>query len=244
MKWRGARKGATFCRMGEGNASMIWLRRKHFGIAVLAWATGILGIAFAVPFGAHAQSGSATEIEFSIDCSPLGGESCIILAESGQVRDQRQLGADIDSLLGHDGTAVSVLNECTGCHVGESVLPEGHIATLGMPLAHCRTCHTPNSDRSLAGLVPLDHTHALSGFGCASCHEPAPATMREPATEVCLSCHGSLEGLATQTADVKPTNPHSSPHGAPFAECTLCHMQHEPSDNFCSTCHDFEFNLP
>jgi len=161
-----------------------------------------------------------------------------------QRRTQQQLGTDHRASLGHDGTATSVLGECAGCHADAAVLPDGHVATQGIPLAHCRTCHTPESELSLVGLMPLDHTHALSGLGCASCHDTATTPMKEPETEVCQSCHGLLDELAAITADAQPTNPHASPHGAPYAECSLCHMQHEPSQNFCASCHDFEFKLP
>lgn len=142
------------------------------------------------------------------------------------------------------GAAVSVLGDCAGCHGSDQVLSEGHVPTADMPLAQCRACHAPQGDLSLRGAMPLDHTHALAGIGCTSCHDAADPVMQDPGTETCKACHGSLEDLATLTADVTPTNPHSSPHGAPYAECSLCHLQHEPSQDFCASCHDFDFQLP
>lgn len=157
---------------------------------------------------------------------------------------QQSMGSGFHAVPEHHLIANSTLGECASCHADEPVLSDGHPPTLGMPLAQCRTCHVPHSDTSLAGLMPLDHTHALAGVGCASCHTDSTEAMTEPAMEVCQACHGSLEELAARTANVEPTNPHASPHGPPYAECSLCHMQHEPSQNFCAACHDFEFNLP
>lgn len=156
----------------------------------------------------------------------------------------QETGFDHSSLMG-DGPASSVLGDCVTCHTDASVLPDGHVPASGMSLTECRACHSPETTLSLRGTMPLDHSHALAGVGCASCHgNDDAATMSEPATQVCQACHGSLDDLAAATADVMPTNPHSSPHGAPYTECSLCHMQHEPSQDFCASCHDFEFDLP
>ncbi|MBL7250531.1 cytochrome c3 family protein [Alloalcanivorax marinus] len=89
----------------------------------------------------------------------------------------------------------------------------------------------------------LDQHHALNDVPCQACHgaaEPPTAV----ATEQCLGCHGPLEDLGALTEKVSPTNPHSTPHGATFAECDLCHRVHGPSENFCAQCHDFKFTVP
>lgn len=111
-------------------------------------------------------------------------------------------------------------------------------------MAQCRACHAPQTELSLRGEMPLDHVHGLSGVACTACHVGEETAMTEPPMEVCQACHGTLEELAAATADVHPTNPHTSPHGAPYAECSLCHRQHQPSENFCASCHDFDFDLP
>lgn len=222
------------------------LRKIHVGLASIIGIAAILIGVLVVSIGAQAMTSKPAWSDPALGCRAHEGDACLVLVDGEQDQSRRQLqtGVDHAALLGHDGTAVSVLGDCAACHRDDPVLPEGHVATVGMPLAHCRTCHTPQSDLSLAGLLPLDHTHALAGFGCASCHDTTAAAMREPKTETCLSCHGSLDDIAAQTADVSPTNPHSSPHGSPYAECALCHMQHQASENFCATCHDFEFDLP
>jgi len=161
----------------------------------------------------------------------------------GQNRNLQLLGSEQSEATGHYGTAVSVLGNCIACHTETPVLPSDHGSTVDMPLTHCRTCHAVDGELSLAGVLPLDHTHALAGFGCADCHGTA-LPMQEPEMETCTNCHGSLEDLVTATTGAKPTNPHGSPHGSPYAVCSLCHMQHEASENFCATCHDFDFVLP
>lgn len=135
------------------------------------------------------------------------------------------------------------LHDCASCHEEGSVLSATHPPTSGMKMDDCKTCHIPHEGLSLVGKLSLSHTHILSGVGCASCHGDTNPP-EDPGTATCLACHGPLETLAAITSDVDPTNPHSTPHGPPFAECSLCHLQHEPPQNFCSSCHDFEFKLP
>ncbi len=92
-------------------------------------------------------------------------------------------------------------------------------------------------------VAELDQHHALNDVPCQACHgdaEPPTAV----ATEQCLGCHGPLEDLGARTEKVTPTNPHSTPHGATFAECDLCHRVHGPPENFCAQCHDFNFTVP
>lgn len=137
----------------------------------------------------------------------------------------------------------AVTADCRGCHEGEAVLPPDHVATDGMGMDGCRACHDGTQASDLSGLIHLDHAHYLAGVSCAACHGEADPP-KEPDTAVCESCHGSLETLARLTADVAPVNPHDSPHGAPYAECSLCHLQHRRSEDFCATCHDFGFDPP
>lgn len=135
---------------------------------------------------------------------------------------------------------------CLACHAaGEEVLPESHPPTIGMDLEGCLACHVDDTPLTLHGAMPLSHQHMLAGVTCADCHGEenvaAPAPM---STEQCLVCHGPLEALGALTADVKPTNPHITPHGPTFAQCDLCHQVHQPSQNFCADCHDFEYVVP
>ena len=71
--------------------------------------------------------------------------------------------------------------------------------------------------------------------------KPAIESARD---EQCLACHGSFETVAARTANVKPQNPHSSPHGNTYTACDLCHHQHAKSENFCAQCHNFKFVVP
>lgn len=170
------------------------------------------------------------------------------LAEGGvrrQIHEQVKFSEDAhsDDMIAMFKVAGESLLDCASCHKEDVVLPASHPPTIGMSLNTCRTCHVPDGALSLVGKLSLGHTHILSGVGCASCHGDTDPP-EDPGTALCLTCHGPLEALAATTAGTEPTNPHSSPHGPPFAECSLYHLQHEPSENFCSSCHDFEFDLP
>lgn len=135
------------------------------------------------------------------------------------------------------------LHDCTTCHQEDPVLSPTHPPTAGMTMGDCKTCHVPDGPLSLVGTLSQSHTHFMVGAECATCHR-GDDPPDDPGMTLCLECHGPLEALAAKTADVSPTNPHDTPHGSPFAECSLCHLQHEPPQNFCASCHDFEFNLP
>ncbi len=132
---------------------------------------------------------------------------------------------------------------CVTCHSDMAILPDGHMPTAGMSLEKCEACHAPDGPMSIAAALNLDHGHYMAGVECAACHGDADPKA-EPDMDVCTDCHGDLAALAEATAGLPDANPHDSPHGAPYAECSLCHMQHEPSDNFCATCHDFDFTVP
>lgn len=134
--------------------------------------------------------------------------------------------------------------DCASCHVDEQVLPDGHPPTAGMDLQSCTACHADNTPLALQTAMPLSHFHMLAGVTCADCHGEDIATPAPMTTNQCLACHGPLEALGALTADVQPTNPHLTPHGPAFAECSLCHQVHQPSENFCADCHDFEFKVP
>ena len=82
--------------------------------------------------------------------------------------------------------------------------------------------------------------HQEAGLSCSDCHlgdEP-----QEPATmEQCLLCHELPEARDDYTG---PPDQHDSPHYGPELECENCHHEHEESENFCISCHDFEFEVP
>jgi uncharacterized CHY-type Zn-finger protein len=139
--------------------------------------------------------------------------------------------------------ATAKAGDCAACHGADKVLPDGHAPTAAMNGETCLGCHQKGSPLALYTKMPLSHFHQLKGVTCQVCH----ADLKAPqalSTEQCLACHGSFEKVAARTANVKPHNPHSSPHGNPYTACDLCHHQHAKSENFCAQCHAFKFVVP
>ncbi len=89
----------------------------------------------------------------------------------------------------------------------------------------------------------LDQTHAKAGIKCASCH--GKAETREAVTMMkCVKCHNTKK-LAAKTKNVMPTNPHKNRHFDTETTCSNCHNVHEPSVNYCGSCHlRFDFVIP
>jgi hypothetical protein len=133
-------------------------------------------------------------------------------------------------------------SDCAGCHTAKSPLPKDHVATAGLTLTDCRGCHEKGGDNSLVGKISLSHIHQLTGVTCGKCHEdvknPQPVGFKR-----CLTCH-DMDKVSLATANVKPTNPHASPHFGKNADCSLCHHMHEKSEIYCAQCHDFAFKVP
>ncbi|MDL2060322.1 cytochrome c3 family protein [Mesosutterella sp. AGMB02718] len=84
--------------------------------------------------------------------------------------------------------------------------------------------------------------HIKAGLKCESCHGP-DKKIETPEKEQCIKCHDPKK-LAEKTKNVKPTNPHDSPHYHQDLECTLCHLQHEKPEIYCNQCHKFDFKMP
>ena len=59
----------------------------------------------------------------------------------------------------------------------------------------------------------------------------------------CIVCHDP-NAVAAKTANVKPQNPHVSPHYGKDLDCVLCHVQHGQTENYCEQCHNFGFKVP
>lgn len=84
--------------------------------------------------------------------------------------------------------------------------------------------------------------HAAKGVACASCHgEKNEVTY--PSIEQCSKCHNPAE-MEAKTKDMKPANPHVSPHYGNQLDCANCHVQHAEPVNFCDQCHTFGFKVP
>ncbi len=132
--------------------------------------------------------------------------------------------------------------DCVVCHGQQAVLPPDHADTKAMTYKECLTCHEKGGPQRLEGKLPGSHFHQLSGVTCVKCHgkvkKPEAVKMKQ-----CVTCHDP-DKLAEKTAQVKPQNPHSSPHYGTSLDCNVCHHQHGKSENFCSQCHKFDFIVP
>jgi DnaJ-class molecular chaperone len=131
--------------------------------------------------------------------------------------------------------------DCTACHGEQKVLPPNHVDTRTMQDSGCTECHQRNA-RPLRGILPLGHKHMLNEITCRDCHEKG-TSYKALTPGQCLSCHGSYEEVARQTARSDP-NPHNSPHYGKEQDCDLCHRQHARSENFCAQCHEWKLTVP
>ena len=84
--------------------------------------------------------------------------------------------------------------------------------------------------------------HVKKGVPCEACHG-AKKEIAYPTIDQCKVCH-QLDALSTKTKDTKPSNPHVSPHYGKTLDCTLCHVQHAETVNYCNQCHSFNFKVP
>lgn len=78
--------------------------------------------------------------------------------------------------------------------------------------------------------------HVARGVSCQMCHGPDMKNPMYPDENTCIKCHPKAT-MAKKTEKLQP-NPHAAPHNG---DCTLCHMQHEPTVNYCEQCHKFNF---
>lgn len=87
----------------------------------------------------------------------------------------------------------------------------------------------------------LADRHAGKGISCQMCHGQK-AEPEIPEMSTCTTCH-PLKSLVAKTQNVKPRNPHTSPHYQDKLDCVNCHLGHEPEVNFCDQCHNFNFKF-
>lgn len=132
--------------------------------------------------------------------------------------------------------------DCAACHGKTTPLPKSHVALANKKLSDCAGCHPKSGPNALRGKLPLSHTHQLGGVTCKSCHENVRKPAAAPVAK-CLTCHTG-DAIFAATESVKPHNPHGSPHYGKEADCSLCHHQHQKSENYCSSCHNFEYKVP
>jgi len=133
-------------------------------------------------------------------------------------------------------------SDCAACHGKTVPLPKGHVALANKKLADCAGCHAKGGATALTGKLTLSHIHQLAGVTCKSCHDN-PRKAEAAKSTKCLTCHAG-DAIFAATAQVKPSNPHDSPHYGKESDCNICHHQHEKSENFCTQCHKFEFKVP
>jgi len=89
--------------------------------------------------------------------------------------------------------------------------------------------------------ISMNKHQVFAELSCRDCHEdeaPRPLSSKQ-----CLSCHGSLEGVARTNKDLNP-DPHNSPHYGTNLDCALCHHEHSKSENFCAQCHEWDLLVP
>lgn len=87
----------------------------------------------------------------------------------------------------------------------------------------------------------LADRHKERGLTCEQCHKENPPKQAAK-TEACLECHGPYDKLAELIQKKVSPNPHESHNGN--LPCENCHHAHKASENFCATCHDFDFKVP
>ena len=73
--------------------------------------------------------------------------------------------------------------------------------------------------------------HVAKGVKCEMCHGPDKANPQEPTIDTCKTCH-DIKAIVEKTKNVKPTNPHVSPHYQDQLDCVNCHLMHEAPVNF------------
>lgn len=87
----------------------------------------------------------------------------------------------------------------------------------------------------------LADRHGARSVSCDACHGQN-MSVKSPNRESCITCH-SLESTASRTSGIKPVNPHENPHQTDI-ECMDCHSGHGTPQNYCGSCHNFEFKVP
>jgi hypothetical protein len=91
-----------------------------------------------------------------------------------------------------------------------------------------------------AGPLFLSDKHKAAGISCEGCHKENPPKVQVP-TLVCNGCHGNQQKIAEKSRNIVP-NPHDSHLGN--QKCELCHHAHKPSEDHCSSCHEFDYKVP
>ena len=108
-----------------------------------------------------------------------------------------------------------------------------HVTAVAAPSGQERNCAACHHESPVARDKPV---------ACASCHG-AKNEVAYPSIEQCSKCHNPAD-MEKKTKDMKPSNPHTSPHYGNQLDCVNCHVQHGETVNFCDQCHTFGFKVP
>ncbi len=174
---------------------------------------------------------------------PVTGEVIISMSACLDCHEERQLEVQLE--------------DCEACHTE---------TPPWSPEADCSICHSLDSytyEESLQNPDLLAYAHAQEGLTCLDCHEQteleevhvgaAPGAKVRPLkvkSEFCFGCHvenehTSYDQVIELTADLEEevgANPHDSHYGQ--IECRTCHKNHRESEDYCSECHQFEWQVP
>ena len=86
----------------------------------------------------------------------------------------------------------------------------------------------------------LAEKHKGLAIDCTGCHKENPPKEKAPSS-ACMGCHGDYKRMGGKTEKRNP-NPHDS--HIEELDCGECHHIHKASENYCGTCHKFEFKVP
>ncbi|MEI6154694.1 MAG: cytochrome c3 family protein [Deltaproteobacteria bacterium] len=133
--------------------------------------------------------------------------------------------------------------DCNVCHEDGKALSKNHPDTIRMNLKTCKACHKDGQAEgkkpvSLAGKIPVSHTHALGGKDCKACHGEE---LKPPDAGNCLACH---KDYGAKKNRLNPSLPKVHDTHMGDLSCDLCHKAHGKSVNFCSQCHDWKYTVP
>lgn len=151
------------------------------------------------------------------------------------------------ALLHRSHMMINARQDCTACHnseEGKTFGIPGCDGSIGAPVATTlellKKIFTSWTESSY-----LDALHGKRGITCSSCHgKELPVADVTVENQRCLSCHGSYEKLAAQTAPKQfpDRNPHKNHFIQADTACTICHNAHGASKVYCLDCHK-NFNM-
>lgn len=83
--------------------------------------------------------------------------------------------------------------------------------------------------------------HKKLNLSCKDCHlEKNESDYSSQMNTACFNCHGSYDKLKESTSYLGHNNNiHAAPHFNGL-DCDMCHKAHQPTVNFCVSCHGQE----